>query len=76
MIEREHELALTRQAKILQLSWSGLYYRPRPVPPSDLAIMRRIDELHLDYPFAGSRMARAICCGERASGSVANGWPG
>jgi putative transposase len=54
MIEREHELALARQAKIQQLSRSGLYYRPRPVPPSDLAIMRRIDEFHLDYPFAGS----------------------
>jgi putative transposase len=64
MIDREHELALTRQAKILQLSRSGLYYRPRPVPPSDLAIMRRIDELHLDYPFAGSRMLRDLLRGE------------
>ena len=76
MIEREHELPMTRQAKILKLSRSGLYYRPRPVPPADLAVMRRIDELHLDYPFAGSRMARAICCAERASRSVANGWRG
>jgi putative transposase len=60
MIDRDHELALTRQAKILKLSRSGLYYRPRPVPPADLVIMRRIDELHLDYPFAGSRMLRDL----------------
>ena len=60
MIDREHDLALTRQAKILKLSRSGLYYRRRPVPPADLAVMRRIDELHLDYPFAGSRMLRDL----------------
>jgi putative transposase len=64
MIDREHDLALTRQAKILKLSRSSLYYRPRPVPASDLAIMRRIDELHLDYPFAGSRMLRDLLRGE------------
>ena len=64
MIDREHELSLTRQAKILKLSRSGLYYRPRPVPPADLAVMRRIDELHLDYPFAGSRMLRDLLRGE------------
>ena len=64
MIDREHELALTRQAKILKLSRSGLYYRPRPVPPADLAVMRRIDELHLNYPFAGSRMLRDLLRGE------------
>src|SRR5471032_562894 len=55
MIERGHELALTRQAKLLKLSRSSVYYRPRPVSPADLAMMRRIDELHLEYPFAGSR---------------------
>jgi putative transposase len=64
MIDREHDLPLTRQATILRLSRSGLYYRPRPVPPGDLAIMRRIDELHLDYPFAGSRMLRDLLRGE------------
>ena len=64
MIDREHGLALTRQAKLLKLSRSGLYYRPRPVPPADLAVMRRIDELHLDYPFAGSRMLRDLLRGE------------
>jgi putative transposase len=64
MIDRTHEMPLTRQAKILKLSRSGLYYRPRPVPPTDLAIMRRMDELHLDYPFAGSRMLRDLLRGE------------
>jgi putative transposase len=51
---------LTRQAEVLKLSRSSLYYQPRPVSPADLAIMRRIDELHLDYPFAGSRMLRDL----------------
>jgi len=58
MIDREHELAVGRQAELLQLSRSSLYYEPRPVSPTILALMRRIDELHLNYPFAGSRMLR------------------
>ena len=64
MIDRKHELPLTRQAEVLKLSRSSLYYQPRAVPPADLAIMRRIDELHLDYPFAGSRMLRDLLHGE------------
>ena len=64
MIDRRHGLALTRQAKLLKLSRSSVYYRPRPVSPADLAMMRRIDELHLDYPFAGSRMLRDLLRGE------------
>ena len=64
MIDRSHALPLTRQAKVLKLSRSSLYYRPRPVSAADLAIMRRIDELHLDYPFAGSRMLRDFLRGE------------
>src|SRR5271168_3707917 len=60
MIDRGHELALTRQAKLLKLSRSSVYYRPRPVSPAVLAIMRRIDELHLELPFAGSRMLRDL----------------
>src|SRR5450432_4175628 len=64
MIDREHALALTRQAALLKLSRSSLYYRARPVAPGDLAVMRRIDELHLDYPFAGSRMLRDLLRGE------------
>ena len=58
MIDRNDDLSLVRQAKALNISRGALYYKPRPVSPEDLAIMRRIDELHLDYPFAGSRMMR------------------
>ena len=64
MIDRSHPLPLTRQAQVLKLSRSSLYYRPHPVSAEDLAIMRRIDELHLDYPFAGSRMLRDLLRGE------------
>jgi len=64
MIDRSHGLPLTRQAQVLKLSRSSLYYQPRPVSPADLAIMRRMDELHLDYPFAGSRMLRDLLRGE------------
>jgi putative transposase len=64
MIDRSHELPLTRQAQILKLSRGSLYYRPCPVSAADLAIMRRFDELHLDYPFAGSRMLRDLLRGE------------
>jgi putative transposase len=64
MIDRTHELPLVRQAKLLRLSRSSLYYAPRPVPAAELAIMRRIDALHLDYPFAGSRMLRDLLRGE------------
>jgi putative transposase len=64
MIDRGHDLPLTRQAELLRLSRSTLYYEPRPVLVAELAIMRRIDELHLDYPFAGSRMLRDLLRGE------------
>jgi len=64
MIDGSHALPLTRQARVLRLSRSSLYYRPRPVSAADLSIMRRIDELHLDYPFAGSRMLRDLLHGE------------
>ena len=64
MIDREHNLPLVRQVELLRLSRSTLYYEPRPMPAADLAIMRRIDALHLDYPFAGSRMLRDLLRGE------------
>src|SRR6202020_1600048 len=67
MIDRGHDLPLGRQAELLGLNRSTLYYEPRPVPPAELAIMRRIDELHLDYPFAGSRMLRDLLRGEGIS---------
>ena len=58
MIDRDHDLSLSRQAKALGISRGAVYYKPRPVSAEDLKIMRRLDELHLDYPFAGSRMLR------------------
>ena len=64
MIDRGHALPLVRQAELLRLSRSSVYYEPRPVPAAELAIMRRIDELHLEHPFAGSRMLRDLLRGE------------
>ncbi len=64
MIDRSHGLPLRLQAEVLQLSRSTFYYEPCPVPAADLAAMRRIDELHLDHPFAGSRMMRDLLRGE------------
>jgi putative transposase len=60
MIDREHGLPITQQAKSLGISRGSVYYLPRPVSPADLAIMRRMDELHLELPFAGSRMLRDL----------------
>jgi putative transposase len=60
MIDRSHDLSIVRQTRVLNISRGSVYYKPRPVSAADLAIMRRVDELHLDYPFAGSRMLRDI----------------
>jgi putative transposase len=60
MIDRGHNLPLTRQAELLRLGRGRLYYVPLPVPAGELAVMRRIDELHLSYPFAGARMLRDL----------------
>jgi putative transposase len=60
MIERTHALPLVRQAVLLELSRGSLYYEPKPVSLEVLALMRRIDELHLEYPFAGARMLRDL----------------
>lgn len=60
MIDRDHTLPVVRQAKVLKLACSTVYYEPRPVSAEDLALMRRLDELHLDYPFAGARMLRSL----------------
>jgi putative transposase len=64
MIEREHDLPITKQAEALNISRGSVYYLPRPASDSDLALMRRIDELHLELPFAGSRMLRAMLAAE------------
>lgn len=58
MIDRTHTLSVVKQCRILRLARSTAYYTPQPTSDSDLQVMRRIDELHLEYPFAGSRMLR------------------
>jgi putative transposase len=60
MIDPEHDLPIKQQAVALGISRSSIYYQPRPVSVEDLWLMRRIDELHLNYPFAGSRMLRDL----------------
>ena len=60
MIDRAHELSVTRQAKILNISRGSVYYLAKPVSEHDLTLMRRIDELHLELPFAGARMLRDL----------------
>jgi putative transposase len=60
MIDRSHGLSVSRQSKVLGISRGSFYYLPRPASDADLALMRRIDELHLEYPFAGSRMLKGL----------------
>ena len=64
MIDRAIDLPITKQAEVLRISRGSVYYRPRPVPEADLAIMRRLDRLHLEFPFAGSRMLRGLLAAE------------
>ena len=58
MIDRAHDLPLTQQARLLDLSRSSLYYRERPVSEHDVMLMNLIDRLHTEWPFAGARMLR------------------
>ena len=60
MIDCDHDLSIARQAKALGVSRGAVYYKPRAVSAQDLAIMRRLDALHLDHPFAGARMLRDL----------------
>jgi len=70
MIDRSHALPSKRQAQELGISQGSVCYLPRPVSPADLAIMRRIDGLYLEFPFAGSRMLRdKIACRMDAPGT-------
>jgi putative transposase len=64
MIDRNHDLPVSRQARELGISRGSVYYLPRPTSSDDLALMRRIDEMHLEYPFAGARMLRDLLAGE------------
>lgn len=64
MIDRSHDLPLARQAEALGISRGSVYYAPQPISAADLAVMRRMDELHLAFPFAGSRMLRDLLMAE------------
>jgi putative transposase len=64
MIDREHDLPITKQAEVLRISRGSVYYLPRPVREADLAIMRRLDRLHLEFPFADSRMLQGLLAAE------------
>ena len=61
MIDRTHKLSVSRQAKLLNISRGSVYYRTKPTSDSDLALMNAMDQLHLDFPFMGSRqLCRAL----------------
>jgi putative transposase len=62
MIDREHDLPITKQAEVLKISRGSVYY----LPSADLAIIQRLDQLHLVFPFAGSRMLRGLLAAEGA----------
>lgn len=76
MIDRNHALPVTRQARLLGMSRGAAYYRPRPTSAADLALMRRIDEWHLEYPFMGARQLRrqlrreGVAVGRRQIGTL------
>ena len=60
MIDRDHELSVSKQAALVGIARSTVYYLPRPVPAADLELMRQIDRLHMEFPFAGARMLRRL----------------
>jgi putative transposase len=68
MIDREHDLPIVKQVEAAGIARSTVYYLPRPAPAADLALMKQIDKLHLEFPFAGSRMLRRLLA---ANGSKA-----
>ena len=64
MINRNHDLSIRRQAELVNISRGSAYYTAKPVSDADLKLMRRIDELNLELPFAGARMLRDLLRGE------------
>jgi putative transposase len=64
MIDRLHDLPITRQTRMLNVSGNSVYYLPRPASAADLVLMRRMDELHLEFAFSGSRMMRDLLIAE------------
>ena len=65
MIDPEHDLPIKQQAEVLGISRSTVYYEPRPISDEDLWLMRRLDELHLNYPFPAAACC-AVYCGSKA----------
>jgi len=65
MIDPEHDLPITQQAEVLQISRSSVYYHQRPISSTDLWLMRQIDELHLNYPLPAAGCC-AICSAIKA----------
>lgn len=64
MLERTAKLSVSRQAILLGISRGSIYYQNRPVSDADLKLMHRIDKLHTEFPFAGSRMLRGLLAQE------------
>ena len=60
MIDRAHQLSISGQARLLGPSRGSVYYQRRPPVAADVALMRQLDELHVEYPFAGSRILRDL----------------
>ena len=60
MIDRTHQLPIARQAEALGISRGAVYYEPRPVSDFDLALMRRIDAVHLEMPWSGARGMKRV----------------
>ena len=60
MIDPAAKLSVSRQAIVLGISRGAVYYKPRPVSDADLKLMHRIDKLHMEFPFAGSRMLQGL----------------
>ena len=60
MIDRSHALPVVRQAELAGLSRASVYYLPRATSEADQRLMKRIDAIHLEYPFAGARMLRDL----------------
>ena len=60
MIDRQHDLSIRQQVRLLNISRGCVYYQSRETSTADLIIMRRMDELHLDHPFANGRMLRDL----------------
>jgi len=76
MIDRTHALPVSRQARLVGIARSSVYYRAQPVSEADQLLMRRIDALHLEFPFAGARMlARLLRREGREIGRI-RGYPG